>query len=117
MQDIQEIFARMQKAKKEQKEIRQTYKDVLSQTPGYSDLTDEMKILREKRKMMEIAARQTIASEITTLEDLKIDLESDQELLSDSAMTKLMKGESVSVSDEYENEYEPVFSVKFKKTN
>ena len=32
-------------------------------------------------------------------------------------MTKLMKGESVSVSDEYENEYEPVFSVKFKKTN
>jgi hypothetical protein len=29
----------------------------------------------------------------------------------------MMKGETVSVKDEYENEYEPVFKVAFKKSN
>jgi len=30
-------------------------------------------------------------------------------------MTKLMKGETVEVKDEYDNTYEPIFSVRFKK--
>ena len=117
MQNIQEVFKRIQEAKKQQREIRQTYKDVLDQTPGYKDAVEELKMQREKKKNIEIAARQSMASEITKLEDLKIDVESDMELLSDIALTKLMKGETVSVSDEYENEYEPHFSVKFKKAS
>ena len=117
MQSIQEVFKRIQEAKKQQREIRQTYKDVLDQTPGYKDIVEEYKLLREKKKSIENAARESMSSEIIKLEDLKIDIDSDTELLSDIALTKLMKGETVSVSDEYENEYEPTFSVKFKKAS
>ena len=55
------------------------------------------------------------AQELTKKEDLKIDIASDIELLTDVALSSMMKGESVGISDKYENEYEPVFKVMFKK--
>ena len=51
------------------------------------------------------------------IQDLKIDIESDQEMLNDIAMLKYTKGEPIEIKDKYDNEYEPVFSVKFKKSN
>jgi hypothetical protein len=36
-------------------------------------------------------------------------------MLNDMAMTMLMDGKTVEVTDEYENQYEPLFTVKFKK--
>jgi hypothetical protein len=47
---------------------------------------------------------------------MKIDLESDLDTLSDIALTQLMKGETVKVKDENEIEYDPIFSVRFRKT-
>jgi len=38
-------------------------------------------------------------------------------MINDIAMTMVMKGETVSVNDKYENEYEPLFTVKFKKVS
>jgi hypothetical protein len=46
---------------------------------------------------------------------MKIDLDSDMEMISDLALNQLMKGETVKVKDEYEVEYDPLFTVKFKK--
>ena len=117
MQDIQEVFVRIQEAKKAQKDIKEMYKDGLANTPGYKEIVEEMKTLREKKKMVETATRESMSSEWTKLEDLKIDIDSDMELMSDIAMTKIMKGETVTVTDQYDNEYEPSFSVKFKKAN
>ncbi|MBU0597293.1 hypothetical protein KJ641_01695 [Patescibacteria group bacterium] len=117
MKDIQEIFQRIQESKKKQKEIKQMYKDMLDQTPGYKDLVEQAQIIREKKKTVEIAVRQGMSSEIIQLDDIKVDIESDMVMMSDVALSKLLKGETVKVSDEYENEYEPIFSVKFKKTN
>ncbi len=93
------------------------YKDGLDNTPGYKEIVEELKILREKKKRIETVVRESMSSEITKLEDLKIDIESDEELLTDIAVTRLMKGESIEVSDEHNNEYEPIFRVKFKKAS
>ena len=71
--------------------------------------------MREKKKQIEGSTKQQFASELTKLDDYAIDLAGDYELLSDAALTKLMKGETVEVTDEYDNKYEPLFSVKFKK--
>lgn len=117
MQNLQEVFIRIQEAKKAQKDIRDMYKDALANTPGYQDIVDEMKTLREKKKSIETSVRESMSAEWTKMDDLKIDIESDQELLSDIAMTKLMKGETVTVIDQYENEYEPAFKVTFKKAS
>ena len=115
MIDIQEVFVRIEEAKKQQKEIRKMLSDALDNTSGYKEIVDELKQLREKKKQIETVVREGMAGDIMKMEDLKIDIESDQEVLTDIAVTKLMKGESISVNDQYDNEYEPIFVVKFKK--
>ncbi len=116
MQDIQEIFNRMQVIKKQQKDIRSTYKEALAGSEEYKDLNDKIKTLRERKKQIENTTKESFSSELTKLDDFKIDLESDSVMLSDIALNKLMKGETVQVVDEYNNSYEPLFTVKFKKT-
>lgn len=116
MPDIQEIFSRMQATKKKQKNIRSAYKDALAASGEYQEIAEKIKVLRERKKQIELVIRQNFASEFTKLEDYKIDLESDNALLADAALSQIMKGGTVEVKDEFDNKYEPIWSVKFKKT-
>ena len=116
MQDIQEIFNRIQEVKKKSKDIRSAYKDALATAGEYKEIEEKIKTLRERKKQIETSIKNDFSGEFTKLEDYKIDLESDNVMLSDAALSKLMKGETVQVVDEYNNNYEPQFSVKFKKT-
>lgn len=95
--------------------MKSVYKDALAGNQQYSDINDELKRLREKKKQIETVTREQFSSEWMKMEDLKIDVASDEELLSDTAMTKLMKGETVEVNDQYQNQYEPIIRVRFKK--
>jgi DNA polymerase III delta prime subunit len=115
MQDIQQIFNRIQEAKKKQKDIRKMYKDALDGVTEFQEIQEKMKSLREKKKRIETTIKEQFSSEITKLEDLKIDLESDAQLLADIALAKVSKGELIEIKDQDENEYEPIFNVKFKK--
>lgn len=115
MQDLQTIFNRLQEAKKKQKEIKASYKDALKNSSSYEDIVDQMKTLRAKKKEIEEAVRRDFSHEFTKLEDLKIDIESDVEMITDMAITQLMKGESIAIKDDDGKEYEPVFKVNFKK--
>lgn len=115
MQDLQEIFNRMQEIKKKQKDIRSAYKEALDGSEAYKEVSDKLKALRERKKQIENTTKESFAGEFTKLDDYKIDLESDAVMLNDLALTKLMKGETVQVVDEYNNNYEPLFTVKFKK--
>ncbi len=115
MQDIQEVFVRVQEAKKKMKDLKEAYKDALSTSEMYQKVSDELKTLRERKKVIETSLKESFASEFTQIEDLKIDIASDMELLSDIALTKVMKGESIQIKDEHDQEFEPIFAVKFKK--
>ena len=116
MQNLQEVFNRIQKAKEKQKEIRKMYKEALEQTPGYKNLVEDYREIRDKRKQTENQVKQDFAKEFEQLDDIKADIQTDQELLADIALNKLVKGETVEVNDKEDNNYEPVFSVKFRKT-
>jgi hypothetical protein len=115
MKDIQGVFNKIQMLKDEMKEIRKAYKDALDAFPGYKEVNEEMKKLRAQRKDMENVIKEEFASELSKMEDLKIDLETEKELLNDIALSTMMKGETVQVTDKYDNSYEPQFSVSFKK--
>lgn len=117
MQNIQEVFVRIQKNKKKVKDLKSAYSDALKTVQEYVDATDKLKTLREKKKQIENTIKQDFNNEFRQMEDLKIDIESDTEMLSDIVMTQIMKGETVAVTDEYEQSYEPVFKVNFKKAN
>lgn len=116
MADIQEIFNRIQETKKKQKDIKSAYRDALAASSEYKAIIDKMTELRARKKQIENSIKQDFSGEFQKLDDFKIDLESDNTMLSDAAFSKLVKGETVAVTDEYNNNYEPLFIVKFKKT-
>jgi gas vesicle protein len=117
MQDMQTVFNEIREMKKEMKQIREMYKDALAQTDDYDQIVEEAKILRDKKKQIETKVQNQMGKSYEKFEDLKSEVAANEELLNDIAMTTLMDGKMVEVVDEYSNKYEPVYVVKFKKTN
>lgn len=117
MQNIQEVFIKIREMKKEQKDLKDMYKDALVQADEYEEITEQIKTLREKKKQIEARIQSEMGRAYEKLEDLKIEMETEKEMLNDIAISTLMKGETVEVKDEFDNVYEPSFSVKFKKNN
>jgi len=115
MQNIQEIFIKMREMKKEQKDLKEMYNDALAQTDEYEGIVEQMKQLREKKKQIETRIQGQMGKAWEKLNDIKLEMETQKEMMTDIAMTTLMKGEKVEVKDEYENPYEPIFKVNFKK--
>lgn len=116
MSNLQEVFIRIRANRKEQKKLKDAYRDALSTSAEYKKITEELKDLKVKKQQIEGDIKSQFSSEFTKLDDMKIDLESDMDMLSDIALSTLMKGETVKVKDEFEVEYDPFFSVKFKKS-
>lgn len=117
MAQLQEVFDRIKQTKKEQREIKLIYRDALDSSQEYKEIVDELKTFKERKKQIEDDVRRQFSSELAKLDSLKLDIQTDNELLSDLAINQLVKGETVEVQDEAENKYEPVFSVRFKKSS
>jgi predicted nucleic acid-binding Zn-ribbon protein len=117
MQNIQEIFDRIQQKKAESKELKTIVKDALANSYEYQEIQEELKKIKQKKKEIESTIKAEAESEIVRLEELKLDIKTDQEMLRDIALTSLMQGDQVQITDEYDRVYEPIFSVKFKKMN
>jgi uncharacterized coiled-coil DUF342 family protein len=117
MQNIQEVFSKIREMKKEQKDLRDMYKDALAQADEYEEIVEEIKALREKKKQIETRIQAELGRAWEKFDDLKREVETEKEMLNDIALTTLMKGETVEVKDEFENAYEPTWKVNFKKAN
>lgn len=91
------------------------YRDALTNSSGYQKAVEELSVLREKKKKIEDGLREDFRTEFDKLEVLKADIENDTMLLSDAALSEYIKGKHVEIVDEYENKYEPIFKVQFKK--
>ena len=110
-----ELFTRLRENKSEAKEIKTIYKDALNSSPEYVKLTDEIKLLKEDKKLIEAKVKSEMSSELDKLESIKNEILNDKQVLADTCLSKLTKNEDVSIIDEYETKYEAVFSVKYKK--
>jgi len=117
MQNIQEVFNHIREMKKEQKDLRDMYKDALIQADEYEEIVEQIKVLREKKQAIEARIQVQLGRAYEKLEDLKHDVETEKEMMNDIALSTLMKGETVVVKDEWDNEYEPSWKVGFKKAN
>ena len=117
MISIQEVFNEIREAKKELKELRAMYKDALQNADGYPEITEEIKEKKEKKIKIETKVQDQMGKSYEEMEKLKQTIAEKEEMLNDIAMTTLMKGDVVEVTDEFQNKYEPIYVVKFKKTN
>jgi len=117
MQNIQEVFDQIQELKIERKEIMREYKDILVQASGYEEVTEDLEKLREKKKALEASVQAEMGMRYEKLEETRREIEKLNILLTDIAMTTLMKGENINLKDKNEVEYEPSYKITFKKIN
>ncbi|MFA6410460.1 MAG: hypothetical protein WCW26_02690 [Candidatus Buchananbacteria bacterium] len=111
MTKLQEVFNKVQDTKRKQRELKRSYRDSLEGSEQYQNIIDQINILKEKKKAIE----ETFKKEFPQLERLKNDIESDNEILSDLTINCMIKGEPVEIMDEYNNQYQPILNVRFKK--
>jgi hypothetical protein len=117
MKNIQEVFDQIQELKKTRKDIGKEYRDALSQTSGYQETQEEIKKLREKKKMLEAGVQAEMGMRYEELEKASREIKELSQMLTDIAMSTLMKGENINLKDQYDTEYEPQYKITFKKTN
>lgn len=117
MQDIQSLFLKVQEINAEMRSLRKEYKDTLAHDSEYQRISEEAKSAREQKKRVETHAKEQMGKRYERLEELQGELADLKQMMSDIAMTTLIKGKPVEVSDENDILYEPQFSVTFKKTN
>ncbi|PIP61009.1 hypothetical protein COX00_00145 [Candidatus Uhrbacteria bacterium CG22_combo_CG10-13_8_21_14_all_47_17] len=115
MNDLKEIYDRMRTKRDEKKKVNEVFRDVLAQSTPYQEVLDELKAVKIKKVQIETELRGQFSQEMEQLERLTLDLKTDAEMLSDMALTKLMKGETIEIVDENDTKFEPVFKVTFKK--
>ncbi len=115
MQDIQEVYNRIQDKKKERKRLKGMFKDGLDASTPLREVKDQFETIRAKKKRMEQEIRESYAKELQDLEAVELDIKTDQVLMDDIALTKAMKGEPVVFKDAFDAEYEPVLKVKYQK--
>jgi len=116
MKKIQDVFDQLNAIKKQQKEIRTIYKDALANNQRYQNITEKLEQLRAEKKQIEEDTKSEMGSQCAKLEKLKEEIKDQNEMISDLAINQLVKGELIEIQDEYNYIYEPIFSVKFKKT-
>jgi hypothetical protein len=115
MPDIQEVFNRIKETKRKAKEVKQMYEDELETSAEYRDIVEKLEVLKARKKQIEQQIKDSQSGEFKKLDAYKMHVKNDTELLSDLVLNDLIKGQTVAVKDEQEQEYEPVFSVRFKK--
>ena len=114
MKNIKEVFEKIQEHKREQREISKSVRDALYASVEYRELNEKLQNLRIKKIQLERSVRGDVEQKIDLL---KLHIKDGTQVMSDIALTTLMKGESIKLVDSENNEYEPVFSVRFKKTS
>jgi hypothetical protein len=114
MQNLQEIHRRLEELKRRRRELNRMFKDELAQTEQYQKIVEDLKVLREKKKSIENAAKAACFSEADELDRIKEQVAADREMMSDIALNMYVEGKTVEIVDE-DVRYVPQFSVKFKK--
>ncbi len=114
---LPDVFKRIQERKKESREIKADYRDMLVNSAAYQEVKEELEALKIKKKKIEAGIKSELKEEFDKLEGLKLNIAGDNQLLSDLAVKNLVEGESIKIIDENKVEYEPIFSVRFKKIN
>lgn len=116
-QSIQELFLNIQSLKQKQRDLRKLVKDALDASGELRGVKDELEIARERKKSLEAKIKSQFEKELSKLDDLKIDLETESGELSDAVLVVLMRGETVNIRDERNNPYTLSLKVVFKKSN
>ena len=115
MQDPQKVFSELQEKRKQLKELKRQFREELEAIPEYVELAEKKKSLNERIKQIKTSVEQSNPELANKIDDLKIDIASDKEMLSDILLNKYVAGEQVELKDEFNNNFQMAFSFTLKK--
>ncbi|MFA6522231.1 MAG: hypothetical protein WCT24_01400 [Patescibacteria group bacterium] len=117
MPTLQEVYKRLAKNKKEKAEIAKIIHSELEASPKFKEIEDQLKALRGDRKALENEVKAISKADIARMEELKVDIDTDLELLADLALNMYVENKEVEIVDDYNEKWYPSFRVTFKKSN
>ena len=111
----QKIFTQLEENKAKLSDIKKEFLLLYRNVNGFEDFEMERRELNSKMRDIKIQVHAIHQNLFLQMEDLKIDIASDKEMLNDIILSKLMKGESVTVENKFNQEMLPLFSVNMKQ--
>jgi len=117
MQQLQIVFDEMVENKKELRKLKNQYKEALNDADEYQETVEKIKELKNKKKQIETLVQSKMGDSYDKIDDLTRGIKGQKQMISDIAMSNLMDGKTVEVSDKFGNLYEPEYKVNLKKTD
>ncbi|MBI2578042.1 MAG: hypothetical protein HYV77_04405 [Candidatus Wildermuthbacteria bacterium] len=116
MQNPQDSFNRIQEAKKKKKEVQSAFRDALTNLADYQDITEKIKELQQKKKEIQQGVKKQFELDLAKLDRLKKEIMEETDRLSAMALVSLAKGEAILIVDKQDIAYDPILTVRFKKS-
>ena len=113
---LSEVYATIQELKSRRKQLSDAFKDALVQHVRFQEVSEELQTLRAEKKSIEEEVRAQAPSEQQQMEELALEIQANEELLSDLALNLLLSNQTVELTDQADNKYIPQIRVKFKKS-
>ena len=112
---LKELHDRIKIEKSKRKDLKKIVKDTLTNSHAYNEALQAVELAKEKLSRVKAALMDDLREELVSIDKCNNEIKSDQMLLSDVAMTELMKGQTVEIDDpDVEHILNPVFKVSFK---
>lgn len=112
---LKEIHDRIKAEKSKRKDLKKIVKDTLTNSRAYNEALQAVEQAKEKLKQVKAALMDDLRDELLSIEKCNNEIKEDQMLLTDVAMSELMKGQTVEIDDpDVEHILNPVFKVSFK---
>jgi len=113
---LQLVFSKTDEKKNDLAILKRQVKDDLEAMVEYQELLKQEEKIRQKKRDIINAFNSNNKDLIDKISLIKVDLDSQKQLLSDVAIKEYLAGKTIQITDKKGFILEPVFSVKFKKT-
>jgi hypothetical protein len=116
MKKLKEIFDRIAEQKAKKRKIKKEITDAYALSAPWQKVEEEFTNVKGRKRQIEQTIDADFQAEWKEIDELTESIRADEQLLSDAALSALMKGETVELHDkDRDMRWEPKFNVRFKQ--
>ena len=113
---LQIVFSDVEKKQNKLKIVKDVIKQALENDEEYSSLMTKAKSIKLKANQEKFRILEKLNSEAFEIEELSSELKADKTLLNDKAVADYLNGKDVTLVGKNGYVYEPVLTIKYKKS-
>jgi len=91
------------------------YKNALENDKEYPSILEDFNTLKSKKVLIESKIKKEMEKDFDIIDGLNGKIQEDERKLADMAIKELVSGNNANINDDWDNEMEPIFKVKYKK--